>query len=400
MKIFLLSDGPILKRDEHYWYLADTALKFFLENMAPYFDRVVLCVPVIQNESILNSQTSLISFDPKRIEIIETYPCRSVAEYYLKLPLILKQNLSLFYKAIESSDVIFLRLPAMNSFVIFFLNIIRKNKRPIVCYFEADEKEIVLRGNKYKGFLKRMTIYLAELHGFIYKKIARASKVSFFLSNALKSEYANSSENSFFIFTSLLKSSDIYRRTFDLHGPRKIILLYVGRLSHEKGLHYLLTGVRLLRTSGIDVKLRLCGDGPEKEKLQVLSRKLELEKDVEFLGFVPQGEILNETYMGGDIFVLTSLSEGVPKVLLEAMSKGLPIITTRVGGIPDIIIHNENGILIPPEDPTAIADAVKLLLSNDELRRTIVENGYKFISEHTAEKLAKLTAKMIHQAIV
>ncbi len=399
MNLCLLSDGPIRKRNNSYYYAADTALKFFMENVASYFDHVSLCVPVIKDQDGSHLEAGLISFDPQRIRIVETYPCKSVAEYYLKLPFILKRNVGLFYKEMQNTDVIFLRLPAMNAFLIYFLNSLRKKKINLICYFEGNEKEIIVRSHRYRGLLNKISIWIASLHSIVYQRIVRAAKVAFFLSSAMKNEYACGKNNAFFIFTSLLDDADIHRRPSGPCSDNKIKLLYVGRLSHEKGIEYLLKSIQMLRRNRRDVTLQLCGDGPEKKNLQILCRKLEIEGKVEFTGFVPQGRELNKVYSEADIFILPSLSEGVPKVLLEAMSKGLPVITTEVGGIPDIIKHNENGILIPPGSPAAISEAIESILENRRLRDTIIENGYNFILEHTAAKQAKVITDIIYQKI-
>jgi glycosyltransferase involved in cell wall biosynthesis len=89
----------------------------------------------------------------------------------------------------------------------------------------------------------------------------------------------------------------------------------------------------------------------------------------------------------------------VPKVLLEAMAAGLPVIATNVGGIPDIITNNENGILIPPGSPEAIADAVILVMENSGLREKLIENGYDFVRNHTAENQARKLAELMYQHV-
>jgi glycosyltransferase involved in cell wall biosynthesis len=87
------------------------------------------------------------------------------------------------------------------------------------------------------------------------------------------------------------------------------------------------------------------------------------------------------------------------KVLLEAMAAGLPVIATNVGGIPDIIKNKENGILIPPRSPEAVADAVKTIIENNSLREKLIKNGYRFIKDHTAESQAKKLAELMYKYI-
>jgi glycosyltransferase involved in cell wall biosynthesis len=163
-------------------------------------------------------------------------------------------------------------------------------------------------------------------------------------------------------------------------------LLSVGRLSYEKGLDHLIICLR--RLGSASYKLTLCGDGPYRQRLQSLVNAQGLDDHVHFLGRIPWGQRLSEVYARSDILVLPSLSEGSPKVLLEAMAKGLPVIATRVGGIPDIIEDMENGILVPPGDSQALANAIEMIARNNVLRNKIIENGYRFAKEHTAKKQA------------
>jgi glycosyltransferase involved in cell wall biosynthesis len=87
-----------------------------------------------------------------------------------------------------------------------------------------------------------------------------------------------------------------------------------------------------------------------------------------------------------DLFVLPTLpGEGVPRVLLEAMAAGLPIVASDVAGVPSLIADGVNGLLVPPGDPAAIADALDRLLRDGALRRQVVENGFTLARAHTTE---------------
>ena len=174
-------------------------------------------------------------------------------------------------------------------------------------------------------------------------------------------------------------------------------LLYVGRLSYEKGLEHLIKSMHQLGPEMC--RLLICGEGPDRKRLENLVNESGLNDCVDFLGFIPWGKRLSEVYVQSDIFILPSLSEGIPKVLLEAMAKGLPVVATNVGGIPDIISGEENGILVPSGDSQAITDAVRLLISDKSLRERIIANGYKFAQAHTAEKQAKKIAEIIYKYV-
>jgi glycosyltransferase involved in cell wall biosynthesis len=393
MKLLLISDPVLHKRNGSYYSL-DTFLKFAL-HLGQHFEKISLCCPVLETDSSNEVLFRIPLEETQNIEIVCTYPYESVVEYYRKLPVIVTHNMPILEKAIRESDAIFLRIPAMNAFPAAYLA--KKYRKPIFSYFIGDEKAILKTGSKYKGLTRSAALAVSRLHDVLYRKIISSSRASFFLSSQLKEKYGRYSENPFLIFTSLVEGAAASGRNGSGNHNGCKRLLYVGRLSHEKGLEYLIRAVEYLNREKYDVKVSLCGDGPERERLSGLVRESGLSDSVKFHGYIPWGKELSRISSGSDLFVLPSHSEGVPKVLLEAMAAGLPVIATNVGGIPDIITNNENGILIPPGSPEAIADAVKLVMENSSLREKLIENGYGFVKNHTAENQAKKLAELIYR---
>jgi glycosyltransferase involved in cell wall biosynthesis len=173
-------------------------------------------------------------------------------------------------------------------------------------------------------------------------------------------------------------------------------LLYVGRLAAEKGLPYLIEAMALCQRDGLTFDLTVVGDGTERGTIEGLVAKHGLENQVRFKGFIPLGPELQKSYRQADIFVLPSLSEGVAKVLIEAMANGLVIIATRVGGIPTIIEDGVNGLLVEPRSPEAIACAIKRILQEPEmwryLSRNALSSAWKYtIEEHTERLMNQLS---------
>jgi glycosyltransferase involved in cell wall biosynthesis len=135
-----------------------------------------------------------------------------------------------------------------------------------------------------------------------------------------------------------------------------------------------------------DAMLILIGDGEEKERLEALSIKLGIQKSVQFIGEVPHEQI--PSYMQqADIFVLPSISEGFPSVILEAMACGLPIVASRVGGIPDIITNDTNGYLVEVKDSTDLANKMIILLQDDVLRKKISDNNRLLVKKYSWENV-------------
>ncbi len=141
---------------------------------------------------------------------------------------------------------------------------------------------------------------------------------------------------------------------------------YIGRLSDEKGLEYLIGAGLILKEKGEAFKILIIGDGPKREELEKLVREKGLEKEVIFTGF--QDDV--EKWLAVlDVFALPSLTEGTPMALLEAMSLGIPVVATRVGGVPQVIENGVNGFLIEPANSRALVEKIKVLRENPALRK-------------------------------
>lgn len=153
-------------------------------------------------------------------------------------------------------------------------------------------------------------------------------------------------------------------------------ILFVGRLHPVKGVQYLLQAMMIVHVEMPDAKLTLVGDGEEREYLENLTDSLGIRECVEFVGRIPHERIPDYMHRA-DVFVLPSLSESFGLVNLEAMACGLPVVATRVGGIPDIIENGVNGYLIDPMNHEQIAEAVLKLLQDEASRKELSDNNRK-----------------------
>ena len=146
----------------------------------------------------------------------------------------------------------------------------------------------------------------------------------------------------------------------------------------------------------LPVKLLICGDGEERQKLEVRSKKLGIENKVKFMGFIAPAE-LPKYYAIADVFCRPSLSEGLGNVFLEAMAAGVPVIATPVGGIPDFLKNGETGLFCHVRNPESIAEKIKWILdekNKEEVARVVANAremvGRKYDWEIIAEKMEKI----------
>ena len=151
-------------------------------------------------------------------------------------------------------------------------------------------------------------------------------------------------------------------------------VIIVSRLSWEKAHKYVLQAWPKVIKAVPGAKLVIVGDGDERENIKKLINELNIRSSVEMAGELPNIEAIKEIAKS-EVFICPSLAEGLGVVFIEAQACGTPSIGTRVGGIPDVIVDNENGLLIEPKNSEQIAEAIIKLLTNIELRETLAKRG-------------------------
>jgi colanic acid/amylovoran biosynthesis glycosyltransferase len=153
------------------------------------------------------------------------------------------------------------------------------------------------------------------------------------------------------------------------HSDRTAEILFVGRLLHGKGLSLLLEAVAALRDRGLDVTASIVGDGPARGEYEAAARRLGVFEHVRFVGAVGQDDV-RAHYSRADLFCLPSFAEGVPVVAMEAMAMELPVVTTKIMGIPELVDDGAHGLLVAPGRSDVLTDALeRLIRSPDERRR-------------------------------
>jgi glycosyltransferase involved in cell wall biosynthesis len=177
-------------------------------------------------------------------------------------------------------------------------------------------------------------------------------------------------------------------------GPDTFVVGTVGRLMPIKGFEQLIEAfARLRRQDGMqESKLVIVGDGPLRAVLGQCAETQEVSRSVMFLGMRTDVYNLMNAF---DVFALSSLHEGVPMVLLEAMALGVPIVASHVGGIPEILGDSREAILVPPNEPQALARAIGVLAASSELRARLIRAarvrvGTQFSIQSSAVKMREM----------
>jgi glycosyltransferase involved in cell wall biosynthesis len=155
--------------------------------------------------------------------------------------------------------------------------------------------------------------------------------------------------------------------------PDTVTVLAVGRLIQVKGFDILSRAARLLQGTDARTRMVVAGDGEERRVLEGMNEEDSTGGQLSFLGM---RDDIPDLMAGADIFVMPSRSEGLPMALIEAMAAGLPVVASSVGGIPEVVEHGVHGLLVDPEDPAALAEAIAILSSDPALRARMGRAGH------------------------
>lgn len=195
--------------------------------------------------------------------------------------------------------------------------------------------------------------------------------------------------------SSALTSKDYLHREFSFAVDDYLVGI-VAHLADHKGHQYLIQATKILKQQAPKIKTIIVGEGPLSMELNRQAKELDVEDIIFFLGFrkdIPK--ILSSL----DLFVLSSHLEGMGSSILDAMASRLPVVATKVGGIPEVVINGETGLLVPPRNPSALARAILRLYSDKTLASRLGQKGYelvhrKFSAEAMADKVVRLYEKI------
>jgi glycosyltransferase involved in cell wall biosynthesis len=184
------------------------------------------------------------------------------------------------------------------------------------------------------------------------------------------------------------------------HEPGEALILGVGRLVEKKGFQDLVRACGRLKDWGVSFKCEVVGSGPLSASLSECIANLGLENTVRLRGQMPQSELRNH-YLKAMVFALPCVVAAngdrdiLPNVLKEAMAVGVPVITTRLGGIEELVAHEQTGLLTPPGDIESLANSLKRLLTDAALRRRLAEQARKVIEERFNLELSFLPLRQL-----
>lgn len=280
------------------------------------------------------------------------------------------------YRTMGEVDVVQLRLPSYPAFLASFLCLLTGKHMLVSIHGNWGAVMRAQRGRDRLGWR-----VLADLVDRYQRLISRRS-VATLVTGEHTRELAG--PDAIVFANHQIEERDLYRRDDTCAGER-LRLLYVGGLSKNKGTEQLLDAVALLAERGMPCELTLAGRELDYDAAAAIARR-GLGSRVRLAGFVSWGASLFELYRSADLFVFPSLSEGVPKAPMEALSQSLPVIATHAasGGY---IEHEHSGLLVPAGDGAALAAAIERMAGDRALRRACIARGFAIARESTREHM-------------
>jgi len=371
---------------QYFWfdgkhYSTDEAFVEFVTSFHPYFEKIVFC-DALKGER----KTESYLLDPAKADVC-ALPDFSVYSCLRNILVVFPQIFRTVRDNIQYWDMIWLPGPHPVSFLFAFLCI--RQRKAFFQVIRSNLLEQVRHTNT--GLRKYFAMVAVAALQCACQQLAKRN-LTFTVGRELFNKYEKKAGHVYETRISLVSHKDIEKtletKMFELQKPLR--LLSIGRLDAEKGLRFLVEAVdELVNRRDLEVVLHVVGKGykgDEETRLHEEVRKRQLAEHVSFSGYVPFGPGLLKLYRESDIFVLPSLTgEGVPQTLFEAMACGIPIVATKVAGIPHVIRNGKDGLLINPASSSEIAYAVEALINNNELRHRLVKNGLDAVRSHTIE---------------
>jgi glycosyltransferase involved in cell wall biosynthesis len=277
-------------------------------------------------------------------------------------------------RLVRRSDVVWLRQPMVYSMLAH--RYCRPSQVVVSQQIGDAEESLVLTYPRY-GFLR-------HLFARASRRINARADVAAFVSRDLARRYGGGRTDLLVANESQLSDDLILPAPPEKpEGPLSVV--FVGRLSPEKCVDDLLRAIALVP----ETSLTIVGDGPRRAELEAASRRLGLDGRVTWCGYVPWGPELFRILRGCSVLTLPSATEGLGLVIAEAMSQALPVVATRVGGIPELVEDGVSGLLVDVHRPDQLANAFRVLRARPELRRRMAEAALETARRNTLERQTK-----------
>ena len=347
------------------------------EALAKHFDSVCMCARVVHDAPPAPFDSPL---DAPNLELVPQPFWSTTAESLFHFFGIARSYMRICRRA----DVLFVRGMCPYSIVLYLCSF--AFRKPI-CHWIVGDPVALLHTSNRKGPVQDAFAMLYALQDRFFTRLGRWITHGAMICNGRELARAFASPRTIEIVSSTIRKSEFFPRTDTCQGP-VVRILFVGFIRPEKGIEYLLDAVSRLNA---DLPWELEIVGPREfpvygKKLDDIAAARGIRKRIRWTGYVPNGKPLFDRMRAADVFVLPTLSEGTPHVLVEARANGLPCISTNVGGVPTTVTHGYDALLVPPKNAPALARAMGRVICNANLRRMLIRNGLMEARKQTLDR--------------
>lgn len=335
------------------------------------FERVRYLVPV-RELRVWEVEPALAPIDESVLEVVPTTFFSGIADYVARAGWVAGTNWPVIERAVVDSDLLWLRLPASNA----LLALAAARRHRVAHFGWVAGSAAAVAGAQRRPLPLR---WGAQAIGAAYDAVT-----------ALAGESGPLLTLDADIFASVVTAAEVEQTRRQGAGAREgpLTIAWSGRMAGEKGLAQLVDAFGRLLAAGRDVRLVLIGDGPARPRLEQALAGLPADR-IDDYGYVGDRPTYMSLLRSAHLFVHPSAAEGVPKVLVEAMAAGVPIVASDAGAVAGVVAHGDRGRLVAAGDVDALTDALAALLDDPAERDRLRQRGLNWAADHTAEAQAE-----------
>lgn len=339
------------------------------------FAAAAYLVPVSDRDPDDDRAGNLPPVDGQLLGVVPTAPFTGIAGYLARAPHLIRRNWPVIRRTVASADLVWIKAPASNA-PLAALACRRAGVRRFT--WVAGQTRDVVRG---------------QPRGAVGRVVARAVAAAYDATTGLLASTGPAVRLDEELFTSVVPAAEVDRTRATEPAQaeatgRPARLVWAGRVVADKGLEDLLVALASHESASAAPTLTVLGDGAARPVLEARARALGLNGRVDWRGAVTDRTAYFDALRRADLFVLPSRAEGVPKVVVEAMAAGLPVIATDVGAVAAVLDHGRRGVLVQPSDPDGLSRAIRELAADADRRRALRAAGLAFAADRTMEAQA------------
>ncbi|SUO97907.1 glycosyltransferase family 4 protein [Suttonella indologenes] len=297
------------------------------------------------------------------------------------------KNICLIFKMLKKTDYLILRMPSFLGLLVFLLNLIFRRK--FFVEFVGDPKDALLNAITNKNLFILFAINIIVLLNKLVLK--KASGVIYVTNKILQKKYPTFSYQECASNVEIdIEKINLSVESYKIKNKEIVIGIIASFNNPYKGIGMAIDSVKLLKNKGVNLKLRILGSGKLEENYKKHAENLNLLDQVFFDGILSSRADINFWLDSLDIYIQPSYTEGLPRALIEAMARGLPIVATNVGGIPELL---SSDFLIEPGSSIALSDKLQLLISSQKIRYEQGVLNYEKSKEYDSDILKEKRQK-------